>query len=114
MATLKNIHPGEILKEEFLEPLEISAYRLSKETFIGTAVVVSTFVDFTRLSVYASRFSKVGIEENIVLIACAVTGGITGSYIGLKLLKKVTLEFIQQLVAVLLIVLSIALGAGLI
>lgn len=34
MGTLKNIHPGEILKEEFLEPLEISAYRLSKETFI--------------------------------------------------------------------------------
>ncbi len=31
---LKNIHPGEILKEEFLLPLEITAYRLSKETFI--------------------------------------------------------------------------------
>ena len=34
MEKLKNIHPGEILKEEFLEPMEISAYRLSKETFI--------------------------------------------------------------------------------
>lgn len=34
MARIKNIHPGEILKEEFLEPLSISAYRLSKETFI--------------------------------------------------------------------------------
>lgn len=34
MENLKNIHPGEILKEEFLIPLEISAYRLSKETFI--------------------------------------------------------------------------------
>ncbi|MBL7766507.1 MAG: HigA family addiction module antidote protein [Chitinophagaceae bacterium] len=34
MKKLKNIHPGEILKEEFLEPLEITAYRLSKETFI--------------------------------------------------------------------------------
>lgn len=34
MARIRNIHPGEILKEEFLEPLEISAYRLSKETFI--------------------------------------------------------------------------------
>ena len=34
METLKNIHPGEILKEEFLVPLEITAYRLSKETFI--------------------------------------------------------------------------------
>ncbi len=34
MARIRNIHPGEVLKEEFLEPLEISAYRLSKETFI--------------------------------------------------------------------------------
>lgn len=87
---------------------------LSKEAFIGTAVVVSTFVDLTRLSVYASRLLKVSIEENILLIVCAVAGGIAGSYIGLKLLKKVTLEFIQKLVAVLLIILSIALGAGLI
>ena len=28
---LSNIHPGEILKEEFLDPMGISAYRLSKE-----------------------------------------------------------------------------------
>ena len=34
MERLKNIHPGEILKEEFLIPLEISAYKLSKDTFI--------------------------------------------------------------------------------
>ncbi len=34
MSRLENIHPGEILQEEFLEPLGISAYRLSKETFI--------------------------------------------------------------------------------
>jgi len=34
MKKLKNIHPGEILKEEFLEPLNISAYRLAKETHL--------------------------------------------------------------------------------
>lgn len=34
MEKLKNIHPGEVLKEEFLEPMQISAYRFSKETFI--------------------------------------------------------------------------------
>jgi addiction module HigA family antidote len=28
---IKNIHPGEILLEEFLLPLEISAYKLSKD-----------------------------------------------------------------------------------
>ncbi len=32
MKYLKNIHPGEILKEEFLDPMGISVYRLSKET----------------------------------------------------------------------------------
>ncbi len=31
MEKLPNIHPGEVLLEEFLKPLEISAYRLSKE-----------------------------------------------------------------------------------
>jgi antitoxin HigA-1 len=31
MAKLKNIHPGEILAEEFLIPLNISAYKLSKD-----------------------------------------------------------------------------------
>lgn len=34
MATLKNIHPGEVLSEEFLLPLKISAYRLAKDTGI--------------------------------------------------------------------------------
>jgi antitoxin HigA-1 len=31
MEKLNNIHPGEILMEEFLLPLHISAYRLSKD-----------------------------------------------------------------------------------
>lgn len=34
MERLKNIHPGEILHEEFLIPLAITAYRLAKDTFI--------------------------------------------------------------------------------
>ena len=31
MKRLNNIHPGEVLLEEFLKPLGISAYRLSKD-----------------------------------------------------------------------------------
>ncbi len=34
MERLENIHPGEILNEEFLIPMNISAYRLSKDTEI--------------------------------------------------------------------------------
>jgi antitoxin HigA-1 len=31
MEKLRNVHPGEVLMEEFLIPLEITAYRLSKD-----------------------------------------------------------------------------------
>ncbi len=31
MAKLKNIHPGEILSEEFLIPFQITAYKLAKD-----------------------------------------------------------------------------------
>ena len=34
MKRLPNIHPGDILLEEFLKPLDISPYRLAKETNI--------------------------------------------------------------------------------
>ena len=34
MEKLPNIHPGEVLSEEFLKPMGISAYRLSKDLHI--------------------------------------------------------------------------------
>jgi addiction module HigA family antidote len=34
MARLKNVHPGEILLEEFLVPFQISAYKLAKDVGI--------------------------------------------------------------------------------
>ena len=34
MKRLKNIHPGEVLLEEFLKPMGVSGYRLSKDTGI--------------------------------------------------------------------------------
>ena len=87
---------------------------LSKEAFIATAIVVSSFVDFTRLTVYATRFTKAGLDENLIVVISATFAGIVGAFIGNKLLKKVTLKFIQTLVAIMLIMISLALGAGLI
>lgn len=87
---------------------------LSKEAFIGTAVVVSTFVDFTRLGIYASGMSLSNLADQKMVVIAATLSAITGAFLGNKLLKKVTLQFIQTTVAVMLIVLSLALGAGLV
>jgi antitoxin HigA-1 len=35
MQKLRTIHPGEVLAEEFLKPLNISAYKLSKDIGIS-------------------------------------------------------------------------------
>ncbi|MBK8620592.1 MAG: sulfite exporter TauE/SafE family protein [Saprospiraceae bacterium] len=85
---------------------------LTKEVFISTTVVVSTLVDFTRLGVYATRFSQNQLSDNITLVVLATLSGIAGSYIGNKLLKKVTIEWIRNWVTGLLFVLAISLALG--
>ncbi|KQS33564.1 HigA family addiction module antitoxin [Dyadobacter sp. Leaf189] len=34
MEKLENVHPGEVLQEEFLAPMGVSAYKLAKDTSI--------------------------------------------------------------------------------
>lgn len=59
MARIRNIHPGEILREEFLEPMSISAYRLSKETFIPQTRISEILKGNRRITAAtALRFSK--------------------------------------------------------
>jgi hypothetical protein len=87
---------------------------LSKEAYIATGVVIACLVDFTRLTVYASRFTTANLHENLTLLISATLAAIAGALIGSKLLKKVTLRFIQLIVAVMLVLISIALGLGII
>lgn len=86
---------------------------LSKEGFLGTAVVVSCFVDFTRLSVYASRFSEAQLSSHYTLLIGATLSAFAGAILGNRLFKKVTIELLQYTVGVMLLLLAIGLGMGL-
>ena len=92
---------------------------LSREGFVGTAATCSALVDFTRLVVYAGAAllasSGFGLEEPrlLPLVGVACLAAFTGTLVGKRLVEKVTLEAIHRLVAVLLLVLSLALGSGL-
>jgi hypothetical protein len=87
---------------------------LTKEAFIATGVIIASLVDIARLSVYASRFTASGLSENLTLLISATVAAITGAFIGKILLKKVTFSSIQLLVAIMLILISFALGLGII
>ena len=71
-------------------------------------------LDFSRLSVYASRFTSANLHENLTILISATVAAIAGAFIGNKLLKKITLHFLQVVVTVMLVLISIAMGSGLI
>ena len=59
MEKLDNIHPGEVLLEEFMKPLEITAYRLSKDLGIPQTRISEILKGRRRISAdTALRFSK--------------------------------------------------------
>ena len=56
---MKPIHPGEILLEDFLKPMNISAYKLAKETFIDQTRISEIIRGKRSVSIdTALRFSK--------------------------------------------------------
>lgn len=87
---------------------------LSKESFIATGVMIACMVDFTRLSVYASRFASFNLSQNQTILIFASGAAIAGAYLGKRLLKSITLKSIRLLVSIMLIIISIALGLGII
>jgi len=59
MEKLPNVHPGEVLKEEFLDPMGISAYRLAKDIGIPQTRVADIVHGRRRVTAdTALRFGK--------------------------------------------------------
>jgi addiction module HigA family antidote len=59
MKRLPNIHPGEVLDEEFLKPLNITAYRIAKETKISQTRISEIIKGKRRITAdTALRFSR--------------------------------------------------------
>ncbi len=59
MEKLDNVHPGEILHYEFIEPLEITAYRLAKDLKIPQTRISEILKGNRRISAdTALRLSK--------------------------------------------------------
>lgn len=85
---------------------------LSKEAFIGTAVVISCLIDITRIGIYSANMPQLHLSEEKTLIILTILAAITGAFIGNKLLKKITLHFLQMGVAIMLLLISVALAVG--
>ena len=87
---------------------------LSKEAFIATGVIIACMIDVSRMSVYFTNISKVKDSLNFNLIFVATLAAFMGVYFGNKLVKKITINTIQKIVAFMIILFAIGLGLGII
>ena len=87
---------------------------LSKEAFIATGVVIACLIDVSRLAVYGKQIFGMGSEFNFTLIIAATLSAFIGAYVGNKLMKKITVKMLQYMVAVMLFIFAVLLGAGII
>ena len=87
---------------------------LSKEAFISTGVVIACLIDVTRLSVYANQWSKYAPSFDYQLIIASTLSAFVGAYFGSKILKKITVKIIQNIVAIMLFVFAVLLITGII
>lgn len=86
--------------------------RLSKEQFIATGIAIACIIDISRLSVYAVNIQKTSVSLNYTWLAAASASAFAGAWLGNRLLKKITISFLQNIVAIFIILFSIALIAG--
>jgi uncharacterized membrane protein YfcA len=90
---------------------------LEKEAFIGTSTLSAVIVDLARLMVYGlgfytARFAKIAPGMGGLILA-ATLAAFLGSFIGARLMKKVTLRAVQIIVGGMLIVVGAGLASGL-
>ncbi len=86
---------------------------LEKTQFIATGVVVACGIDVSRLVVYAPKMKQaLQSTENVNIVLLATFSAFLGAYFGNKYLKKVTIQTLQNLVAIALFLFGIALCIG--
>jgi uncharacterized membrane protein YfcA len=92
---------------------------LAKEAFVSTGVLCAVAIDVSRLAVYGvTLFSKqLAALQSQGIAGLVVAGSLAaflGAFIGKRMLKKVTMRGIQVTVGGMLLLLSVALGMGLV
>ncbi len=85
---------------------------LNKEEYVATGVMLAVLVDMSRMLIYGWNMYGQNHAIEWPLVITASVSAFTGAYFGSKLLRKITIRFIQIVVSVLLAVISLGLISG--
>lgn len=85
---------------------------LSKEAFVATGVIIACLIDVSRLTIYSKQIISQSLSLNYYLVVTATLSAFAGTFIGNKLLKKVTIKTVHNIVTLLILVFALLLGMG--
>lgn len=89
---------------------------LSKEAFVATGAVAAAIVDLSRLLVYGTGFLAEHLTRSRELLLPVTVGALcafAGAVLGARLLKKITLQTVQRVVAGMMLLIGVGLVTGL-
>jgi len=89
-------------------------FGLSKEQFVATGIAIALVVDLVRMTTYASNYIRSGITDHVAILLVAIIAAFSGAIGGKLLLKKITIQAIRTIVAILLMVIGLGLISGII
>ncbi|MBK8700016.1 MAG: sulfite exporter TauE/SafE family protein [Saprospiraceae bacterium] len=86
--------------------------QLDKNAYIATGVMIACLVDIGRIPVYFSQINTGVLQEQWKIIVLATLSAFIGTMLGNKMITKITIRQIQNLVACLLLTVAMLLGSG--
>lgn len=86
---------------------------LDKTTFVATGVAIACLIDVSRLGVYSSMFLTHRGDIDGRLLTVAVAAAFAGALVGRRHLERLTMDAVRHLIASLLLVMAVAMAAGL-
>ncbi|MEB3197991.1 MAG: sulfite exporter TauE/SafE family protein [Candidatus Sericytochromatia bacterium] len=87
---------------------------LPPASFVATGVAIAVAVDLSRLLIYGGQLRALSLDAHATPVGVAIAGAFAGAWLGSRWLHKVTIQWLQRIVATLLVVYGGALAAGLI
>ena len=88
---------------------------LPAEQFIATGVMIAILVDLSRLATYAAAFTAAGLDpagREGLLVLVGTLSAFAGAYMATRHLDKITIGTVRYSVAALMLVIGLALAAG--
>lgn len=87
-------------------------YKLKKEVFIATGIVIALAIDVSRISQYFKSFDLEVLKENWLILLASLLAAFVGAITGKYFLKKMDFKILTYIIAIAMMLFGVLLAGG--